>query len=354
MRGRTTAGVPCTSLAPPVSPLDDLTPDQRAVLQLLLKQGKRYDELAALLRIDAAAVRQRAIAAVSALGPEVDDADRGALADWLLGQLDDEGRAASLDLLTASPAALQWAVAVGDRLRAAGLEPRGELPASAADVAPAETEPAEPADPGPGPGPDREAAPEHDAAPDAPPGPLPGFSASPSDDARPSRLGGMLLIGGLLVVIVVVAVLLLGGDDDPATSTTAGTATAAQTAEATTPTTGEITVEAQVNLRAPGGGDALGVAQIITDGTTRGVSVTAEGLEPNGERDRYALWLTGGAGGTAYLLGFSTTPVGDNGRFGGSAELPEDADAYRRIVLSLETRSEPTEPSDVVLRGAFK
>ncbi|MBX5440614.1 MAG: hypothetical protein IRZ32_03705, partial [Solirubrobacteraceae bacterium] len=189
------------------------------------------------------------------------------------------------------------------------------------------------------------------------PAPLPGFAPAAAGDARPSRLGGVLLIGGLVVVIVVVAVILLGGgDSDGGTVTsTQGGATATQAAtEATTPTTGELTVEAQVNMRAPGGGDALGVAQIITDGATRGVSVTAEGLEPNGEQDRYALWLTGGPGGKAYLLGFSTTAVTRNGRFGGSAELPEDADDYRRIELSRETRDDPRTPTEVVLRGSFR
>jgi len=347
-----------------VSPLDDLTPDQRAVLQLLLKQGKSYAELAALLRIDPEAVRQRAIGAIAALGPEVDEGDRGVLTDWLLGQLDDEGRAATRDLLTESPAALEWAEAIGERLRAEGLEPRGELPAAEVAEAPEEpeatpdAEPVAEEEPAPEPEPAREPEPEPEAdpEPEREPAPLPGFAPTDGDDGgeRPSRLGGALLIGGLVVVIVVVAVILLGGGDDDGPSTATQTqATATQTTGQTTPTTGELTVEAQVNMRAPGGGDALGVAQIITDGSTRGVSVTAEGLEPNGDNDRYALWLTGGPGGKAYLLGFSTTAVGDNGRFGGSAELPEDADDYRRIELSLETRNEPRKPTEVVLRGSL-
>jgi hypothetical protein len=350
-----------------VSPLDDLTPDQRAVLQLLLKQGKSYAELAALLKIDPEAVRQRAIGAIAALGPELDEGDRGALTDWLLGQLDDEGRAATRDLLTASPAVARWAQAIGERLRAEGLEPRGELPAGQAET------PAATSEPEPEPEPDEPESqadepeetvdaearrPEPEAEerdPEPEPAPLPGFAPADGDGARPSRLGGVLLIGGLVVVIVVVALILLGGGgDDGPTTATQTQATAAQETDQTTPTTGELTVEAQVNMRAPGGGDALGVAQIITDGATRGVSVTAEGLEPNGDDDRYALWLTGGPGGKAYLLGFSSTAVGENGRFGGSAELPEDADDYRRIELSRETRNEPRKPTDVVLRGSLE
>jgi len=347
-----------------VSPLDDLTPDQRAVLQLLLKQGKSYAELAALLKIDPEAVRQRAIGAIAALGPELDEGDRGALTDWLLGQLDDEGRAATLELLTESPAALEWAEAIGERLRAEGLEPRGELPASEAQAPeptpepepePQADEPEETVDAEPVPEAPEPEAEEREPEAEEEPTALPGFAPTDGDGTRPSRLGGVLLIGGLVVVIVVVAVILLGGGDDDGPSTATQTqATATQATDRTTPTNGDLTVEAQVNMRAPGGGDALGVAQIITDGTTRGVSVTAEGLEPNGDNDRYALWLTGGPGGKAYLLGFSTTAVGENGRFGGSAELPEDADDYRRIELSRETRNEPRKPTEVVLRGSMK
>ena len=46
-----------------MSPVDALPADQRAVVQLLLKQGKSYGELADLLRIDEGAVRERAVSA---------------------------------------------------------------------------------------------------------------------------------------------------------------------------------------------------------------------------------------------------------------------------------------------------
>ena len=50
---------------------DALAPDQKAVLQLLLKQGKSYGEIAGLLRLDAASVRERALDALDALGADV-------------------------------------------------------------------------------------------------------------------------------------------------------------------------------------------------------------------------------------------------------------------------------------------
>ena len=41
--------------------LDSLPADQRAVLQLVLRRGRSYDEIARLLSIDRAAVRERAL-----------------------------------------------------------------------------------------------------------------------------------------------------------------------------------------------------------------------------------------------------------------------------------------------------
>ena len=61
--------------------LDSLNDGQRAILQLLLRQGKSYDELAALLKSDLVNVRMRARDAVAAL---VDDGDELGV-DWHRG-----------------------------------------------------------------------------------------------------------------------------------------------------------------------------------------------------------------------------------------------------------------------------
>ena len=50
--------------------LESLPADQRAVLQLVLQRGRSYDDIATLLSIDRAAVRQRALSALDALGPQ--------------------------------------------------------------------------------------------------------------------------------------------------------------------------------------------------------------------------------------------------------------------------------------------
>src|SRR5438105_2162253 len=96
-----------------MSRVDELKPDQRAALQLLLKQGRSYEDIASLLRIDPSAVRERARSALDALGPE----DVGSLpleqqdeiADYLLGQQSASQRAATRDLLESSSAGRAWA-----------------------------------------------------------------------------------------------------------------------------------------------------------------------------------------------------------------------------------------------------
>ncbi len=72
--------------------LDRSTADRRAVLQLLLKRGKSYDELAALLRIEPGTVRDRALDALERLADaggvpvSIDPQERSSIADFLLGQ----------------------------------------------------------------------------------------------------------------------------------------------------------------------------------------------------------------------------------------------------------------------------
>jgi hypothetical protein len=342
-----------------VPTVEDLSPDQRAVVQLLLRQDKSYAELAALLRTTPEAIRARASAALGALGPAIDEPDRDQLSDWILGQLGELGTEDALDLIDSSPAALQWALEVGDALRASGLEPRGELPD---DPEPPEPEPVVEAPAPPPAAPDTPAPAEAiDVARDRDRTPLPGFTVTPDDAPRPSRLGGILLIGGaVLVVAAIIIVLIVRGGDDGSNDTVsvassdttpAQTSTAAQTQQATN------TVEAQVNMTATAAGQkGIGVAQFITDGVSHGVVVTGQNLPANGANDIYALWLTGGTQGQeSELLGYSPKAVGKNGRFVGTITLPDDAADFHQIVLTREPRgsTKATTPGPVILRGSL-
>ena len=85
--------------------LDSLSDGQRAVLQLLLRQNKSYDDLASLLKTDVDAVRARARGAVAAIGPDpagIDEDRRDEIADYLLGQQSASRRAATREYLEGS------------------------------------------------------------------------------------------------------------------------------------------------------------------------------------------------------------------------------------------------------------
>jgi hypothetical protein len=110
--------------------LDTLPPDQRAVLDLVLRRGRSYDQIAELLSIDRAGVRERALAAFDALGPQTGvPAERRALiTDYLLGALpppvadDVRGR------LAASPGERAWARVVASELQPLASSPLPEIP----------------------------------------------------------------------------------------------------------------------------------------------------------------------------------------------------------------------------------
>src|SRR4051794_7417136 len=118
--------------------IDDLAADQRAVLQLLLKQGKSYDELATLLRIEPDAVRERALAALDNLGPNdgvpPDDDHRAQIADYLLGQQTASGRQRTREFLEDSASGRAWARVVAGELRPLAGDALPEIPAEGAEL----------------------------------------------------------------------------------------------------------------------------------------------------------------------------------------------------------------------------
>ena len=222
--------------------LDVLPGDQRAVLQLVLGRGRSYDEIARLLSIDPDAVRERALAALDALGPQTraSDENRMAVCDYLLGQLPDSDRPRVHDLLARSAAERAWAQAVSGELGTIAAGPLPEIPEAQSSTATPETPPAaeippatpavpaspavvidradpqahgDQADPPAKSGRQsvfrrrRRSSAEGDASPPPPPSP-PGDSYDDADSERPSsRRGGMVVIGIAAIVIIVVLVL---------------------------------------------------------------------------------------------------------------------------------------------------
>src|SRR6476661_10079334 len=174
------------SFRSPMARIDDLPADRRAVLQLLLKQGKSYDDLATLLRIEPDAVRERARDALDRLGPastELDLAEQDEIADYLLGQQSASQRAATRDLLETSAPGRAWARVVSGELRSGGMasDTLPEIPSERAEV---------------------------DEAFDA----LEARKVARERQAKSSRLGGVLLLAAIGVAIAFLIVFIVSGN----------------------------------------------------------------------------------------------------------------------------------------------
>jgi hypothetical protein len=123
-----------TSPGRAASPLDSLAPDQRAALELVVRQGRSYGELAGLLGIPEADVRARAHSALEALAPDLPPpADAGELADFLLGQQDPGAAEGTRARLAGDAGAQRWVMTVAAPL--GELKPPAAPPSAAATAA---------------------------------------------------------------------------------------------------------------------------------------------------------------------------------------------------------------------------
>ena len=307
--------------------IDDLPADQRAALQLLLKQGRSYEEIAGLLRIEPSAVRERARAALDSLGP--DDVDglelsqQDEVADYLLGQQSASQRAATRQFLESSAPGRAWARVVAGELRPLAGDDLPEIPAEAAEV---------------------------EEAFDA----LEARTVHREKAERSSKVGGALLLGALAIALLLGILALTGafsGDDDEGGSGRAETTGTT----ATTGTGGTPQVEAQVNLTPPEGSNsqAAGVAQIARQGGQRAVALVGQGLPRATQNRFYAIWLYTSPS-KAKFLGFPNPQPDQNGRLETGFGLPNDARNFERLVVTRETQERPGRPGTIVLGGRLQ
>jgi hypothetical protein len=310
--------------------IDDLPADQKAVLQLVLRQGRTYAEIATLLKISDAAVQNRALTALDAIGPSgldgLDDEQQDEIGDYLLGQQSASERAATRDFLEASQPGRDWARAVAAELRGAGIAGEDALPEIPADAG------------------------EVDEAFDA----LHARRAARVEQQRSSRLGGVLLIVAAVIVVVGGVLLLtgvIGGSDDNDNAGATQTATTS-TGTASNPNS-TASVEQQINLNPPGGGRSpLGVANIVAQNGKRAIAVVGQDLPASGH---YVLWLKNASRTT--FLGFFQPVTGkgtDRGKLQGIVAAPTNLSTYTDMIVSREASSSPRAPTAVVLTGRIR
>jgi Sigma-70, region 4 len=339
-----------------MSPLEPLAPDQRAVVALVLQQGRSYDEIAALLGIEVDAVRARAHSGLAALAPSngLPGEITAPLADYLLGQQADTDAEATRGLLAESAPARAWASGVAARLSGVAKAPLPEIPGAepptaAPDDAPTPATAADaPATAAPSSADTPVAA---AAAGAAPPGPRPRPAREAGAPPPASRVGGIVLIAAVIAVVGVVLFIVLSGSDDDEPAASAGaTATATPTPTATPQVADEIT------LRPAGGSEARGTMTVFIQEGRLLFALQGENLPASGQNDSYAVWLTG-PGAKARRLGF-TNPVGEDGRLGiqgpsqkDLARFPRMYATYANVVVSQESSEDAERPTKVVLTG---
>jgi len=171
-------------------------------------------------------------------------------------------------------------------------------------------------------------------------------------------------VGAVIVVaLVVVLIALLGGGSSKKSSTgsaasggsATGTSSTASTTGTGTASTSSTTPKAQVvgqsNLNPPSGGQAKGVGFVVKEGTAYGIVIEAAHVAPN-SHNAYAAWLYNSAT-DAYRLGFVNPAVGKNGQLQVGSPLPSNASHYKKLLLTLETQSNPKSPGTIVLEGPF-
>jgi Sigma-70, region 4 len=323
-----------------MSRLDELPPDQRAALSLLLRQRKSYAEVALLLGIAERAVHDRAHAALAVLAPgqarELAPERRQEVADYLLGQASVAERLRTRTYLAESEPARAWAQAITGELAPLAGSELPEIPQPAPPCAPAR--------PAPRPQPNGQSAATR---------PIPvsevaaSMSTSPPSAQPSSRLGGALLLAAIVVAIVVAVILITtsgGSSHKHIASTKSSTSTTAATK------TGP-TVSPQIPLHSPSATSrSVGVVVVLSEKAKRAFYIEAQHL-PATRGFFYAIWLYNSHRSAEAL---SRAPaVGSSHKLAGGAALPANASQFREVLLTRETSGHPTHPGHTVLRGAF-
>ncbi len=298
---------------------DQLSDEQRAIVELVLQQGKTYDELADMLGIPEARVRERArdalveLAPVSARGVEEDW--RGQLADYVLGQQAGPEATATRGHLRRSEASRSWTRSLLDSLEQ--LYPNGDMPT----IPDGER------------GSRRAAAAAPRGAGDAETGGPLGSGAMAAVRRRRLLAAAAAVAVILLVVLVWPVGLLTGGDDD------SGSADPGEPA-ATEPAAGQLEGSAVI-------AEQQGKTQVL---------VQARGLEPSTETTAYQVWLYDSAQKRKSLGATATDAQGNLQVIG---ELPPGFKDWQFIDVTSVTvtgkgDSQEVQTGDSVLRGPLK
>lgn len=281
---------------------DQLSPEQRAIVELVLRQGKTYNELADMLNLPAGRVRELARDALVELAPVsvrgVEEDWRGQLADYVLGQQSGPEATATKGHLRRSEAARSWARSLLDSLEQ--FYENGSVPAI----------------------PEGERGRAKRAAVDrSTPAREPAFKRSSFGAGFFGALGAMgaaiaAVLGIILLFVVLVwPVGLLTGDDD---ASSAGDSQQAAQAGG------------NQNQQAANGQPA-GIAIVVDRNGKKQLLVQAARLAPSGQNEGYYVWLYNSPDDAKSLGGQVTDQQGNYQAIG---TLPADFRTYKYIDMT--------------------
>ena len=330
---------------------DQLPPEQRAILELVIQRRQSYEDLGGMLGMPTARVRQLAREALTDLSSRsaarVDPDWRGQVADYLLGQQTGPEGTATRGHLKRSEAARLWSLSLLDSLD--HLYDERDLPV----IPEGEAAPAREAEP------ERERRPARErparaertplrertslrdrVRPDRPARPL---SADAETIVRRRRIAaGAAAATALLFLLLVWPVgLLTGDDDDGGGGEDNGSEQSSEQPQ----------VLGQLLLRAQSGEKGVGIGLITEQDGERSLLVQARNLKRTGEGEAYEVWLFNSQD-DAVSIGAQLTD--QQGNFQGAGPLPSNYEDFEFLDISRERVDQNEAHSgDSVLRGAL-
>ena len=306
---------------------DQLAADQRAIIEIVLRQGKSYEQIGEMLDLPPARVRELAREALGELAPTtadlVDPQWRGQVADYILGeQTGPEAQATRGHLKRSEPARI-WAYSLLDAL--AGFYQEGsrpEIPVGEAGGGRTRSRAASNGDEGGSP----LAAPRRTRS---------GGQLSP--EARSALMRRRILAGiaGLVVLGLLIfgATKIFGGDDNKNDN---GGQTASSTTTTPAGAQGQGQVVAQAVL-APIGKSFKGTgAALVYQSGNQSLAVVRAKVPPSTGKNKYVLWLYNS---DKQLAPLAADVTDKQGNFQGAAALPNGWQNYRFFDLTYQTTS---------------
>jgi Sigma-70, region 4 len=327
---------------------DQLDPEQRAIIELVLGSGRSYDTLADMLDSTPSRVRELARDALSELSPttasRVDPEWRGQLADYVLGQQSGPESTATQWHLKRSEPARNWAYSLVDsldHLYANGAQPVVPAAEDGASAPPRrererkrERERVRPAR-------EEKARPEREREPLR----KPAATAEPmSEEARKvvrrrRIIGAGIGLAVLAAIIVGIVALTSGGGGGSKKKPAASQANA------------QVKVLGSVILNPQNGAKARGVAVIAQRGGQRQLIVQAA-LPASAQGEAYVVWLFNSP---QDAVSVGAQVADKQGRFQGAGPLPANYQRYKNIDVTKQKISAQatTYGGTLMLRGAL-